>query len=77
MFVFAKGWTGLTKDFNELTGPYDEEMETCTIDVMTYLDDAVTHRGKIVDYEETPEVLEALINWLNKHKTMVVLASVN
>ena len=54
-----------------------EEMETCTIDVMTYLDDAVTHRGKIVDYEETPEVLEALINWLNKHKTMVVLASVN
>lgn len=70
------GWKGLTRDFNEVTGPFDAD-EPCLIDVNEYLDDAIKYRDRMMDYEETPNVLEALINWLNEHADVEVFASVD
>jgi len=70
------GWKGLTRDFNEVTGPFDAD-EPCLIDVKEYLDDAIKYRDQTMDYEETPNVLEALINWLNEHADVEVFASVD
>ena len=72
----GKGWKGLTRDFNEMIGPFDSD-EPCLIDVNEYLDDAIKYRDRMMDYEETPNVLEALINWLNEHADVEVFASVD
>lgn len=72
----GKGWKGLTRDFNEMIGPFDSD-EPCLINVNEYLDDAIRYRDRMMDYEETPHVLEALINWLNEHADVEVFASVD
>ncbi len=72
----GRRWKGLTRDFNEMIGPFAEG-EACLIDVREYLDDAIMHRNQKMDYDETPNVLETLIKWLNEHETTEVLASVN
>ena len=56
-----------------MTGPFDED-ESCLIDVREYLDDAIEHRNQKTDYDETPSVLDTLINWLNEHATAEIFA---
>lgn len=75
--IDGKGWKGLTRDYNEMRGPFAEENVPCLIDVTEYLEDAEKQRDKTMDFEESSKVLKVLINWLNDHKTTEVLASVN
>ena len=62
------GWTGFTRDYNEFAGPYDEDCVVCEIDAEEYLADAVNCRGREVDYEESEDALETIIEWLENHK---------
>ena len=75
--IVEKGWKGLTKDYNELTGPYGDNEEPCQISTDEYLADALLYRDHKCAYEESSDVLEELINWLRNHKDSVVFASVN
>lgn len=74
-YTYYEGYEG-EQEFNEVTGPFDAD-EPCLIDVKEYLDDAIKYRDQTMDYEETPNVLEALINWLNEHADVEVFASVD
>ena len=63
-----KEWSGFTRDYNEFVGPYDDENIVYSINVIEYLDDAVRCREKKTEFEESSNVLEAIISWLNNHK---------
>lgn len=62
------GWTGFTRDFNEFAGPYADDCIECALDVTEYLKDALKYRGHNFEYEESKDVLEAVITWLEQKK---------
>ena len=72
----GKGWKGLTRDFNEMTGPFSGETAPCKINVKEYLDDAETYKGCETSYEESVRVLDSLIKWMSTHLDDDVFANV-
>ena len=64
--IVEKGWSGFTRDYNEMINCYDDNNIEFSIDPKEYKEDAEQYQGKIFDYEETDEVLKNLISALEK-----------
>ena len=62
------GWIGFTRDFNEFVGPYADDCIECALDITEYLQDALQYRGHNFEYEESKDVLEAIITLLEQKK---------
>ena len=77
--IDKNGWNGFTRDYNELKGPYGDDSIEYALDINEYLKDAIQYRGREFEYEETKEVLEAMILWFEKRNAdgTTVMARVN
>lgn len=64
----GKGWKGLTRDYHELRGIWADGYEETEINLAEYLDDLAYYVNKSFDYEETEEMLESLLKYLNYAK---------
>ncbi|MBD5101312.1 MAG: hypothetical protein HDT27_01185 [Subdoligranulum sp.] len=57
----GKGWTGFTRDYQQLEGIFSNEEEMCMIEPTEYLADLVQYRGKAFDYEDTSAVFNLML----------------
>lgn len=64
----GNGWKGLTRDYHELKGIWADGYEETEIDLAEYLNDLAYYVNKSFDYEETEEMLESLLKYLNYAK---------
>lgn len=55
------GWTGFTRDYNELINMFDDECIECAIMPDEYLRDLKRYVGRSFTFKETADVLERLI----------------
>ncbi len=74
--INGKGWKGLTRDFNECSGPFSDSETAFQINVKEYLEDAISYKGKEAEFEETSDVLDTLIGWFEDHKDKTIYAMV-
>lgn len=72
------GWKGFSRDYNEFTGPYEDGCIETALYVDEYLKDALLYRSKKFEYEETKDVLNAIIKFFEKNTDSVtVMGRVN
>ena len=58
------GWIGMTKDWQELTGPFDQESdEFATVNRSTYLEDLLEYAGANFDLERSSEALGLILDF--------------
>lgn len=62
----GKGWTGFTRDYNEMTNAFDDDCTQCTIMPDEYLADMEQYAGKMFTYQETKMVYEQLVSILKE-----------
>lgn len=68
---------GLSKDYNEFSGPYADDCVMHPVDVEAYLRDARQYEGKSFDYNESKDVLRTIIKWLEQHKAEQITVRLN
>ena len=61
----AEGWHGLTRDYNEFVGPYADDCIESFIDLREYITDAKLYVNRKFDYEESADVINAIVEFLN------------
>ena len=62
----GKPWVGFTRDRNEIVGGWDKESEIGNID--EYISDMMRYADRTFEWEETPEVFQLIIDFLNYAK---------
>lgn len=60
------GWHGFTRDYNEFVGPYEDGCIESYIDLDEYISDAELYSGRDFEYEESSEVLKAIMDFMKK-----------
>ena len=55
----GKGWHGMTRDYNQLEGPWDED--EADVDAVEYLQDLKHYQGKHLETAQAEQVLSRLI----------------
>lgn len=55
----GKGWYGMTRDYNQLEGPWDED--EADVDAVEYLQDLKHYQGKQLETAQAEQVLSRLI----------------
>lgn len=71
------GWKGFTRDYHLLQGIFSEKSEPVTLDIPEYVHDLENYKEKILRYEETKDVLNLMIEFLqcvSEHKMSVSVA---
>lgn len=58
------GWTGFTRDYNQLEGAFAPETDCKEIVPDEYLRDVFLYKDKVFDYEETAQVVELICDLL-------------
>lgn len=60
----GNGWTGFTKDYNQLEGAFAENADCEEIKPNEYLEDILQYKEKTFDYEETAAVVDLICELL-------------
>lgn len=60
----GNGWTGFTKDYNQLEGAFAEKADCEEIKPNEYLEDILQYKEKTFDYEETAAVVDLICELL-------------
>lgn len=60
----GKGWTGLTRDYHQCEGAFDDGSETSITNISEYLNDLELYKNRNFDYGETKSVYDLLCSWL-------------
>lgn len=60
----GNGWTGFTKDYNQLEGVFAENADYCEIMPEEYLTDLSAYKGKTFDFEETADAVNLICELL-------------
>lgn len=59
------GWIGFTKDYQQLEGPFSGDNKPHIIDTIEYIQDLKKYLNKKFNYEETMDLLNLLIDFLD------------
>lgn len=62
----GNGWKGFTRDYHECVGIWDEESDSCDLNVEEYLEDLNQYASSDFDYQETSEMVKELSLFLSE-----------
>lgn len=72
----GKGWIGLTRDYHEMKGIWDDDCKEINIDVSEFLNDLNNYNTEPFKFIETKEMFESLKKYLTyaKERGLGILA---
>ena len=62
----GNGWKGFTRDYHQLEGVYSENGSSTEIDPSEYLEDLMFYKEKTFEFEETTEVFNLIVSFLEE-----------
>jgi hypothetical protein len=62
----GNGWKGFTRDYHQFEGVFSEDGGITEIDPSEYLEDLMLYKEKTFEFEETIEVFNLIVSFLEK-----------
>lgn len=62
----GNGWKGFTRDYHQFEGVYSENGGSTEIDPSEYLEDLMFYKEKTFEFEETTEVFNLIVSFLEE-----------
>ena len=62
----GNGWKGFTRDYHQFEGVFSEDGGITEIDPSEYLEDLMLYKEKTFEFEETTEVFNLIVSFLEK-----------
>ena len=62
----GNGWKGFTRDYHQFEGVFSEDGGITEIDPSEYLEDLMLYKEKIFEFEETTEVFNLMVSFLEE-----------
>ena len=62
----GNGWKGFTRDYHQLEGVFSEDGGITEIDPSEYLEDLMLYKEKSFEFEETTEVFNLMVSFLEE-----------
>lgn len=62
----GNGWKGFTRDYHQFEGVFSEDGGITEIDPSEYLEDLMLYKEKFFEFEETTEVFNLMVSFLEE-----------
>ena len=62
----GNGWKGFTRDYHQFEGVFSEDGGITEIDPSEYLEDLMLYKEKTFEFEETTEVFNLMVSFLEE-----------
>lgn len=62
----GNGWKGFTRDYHQFEGVFSEDGGITEIDPSEYLEDLMLYKEKAFEFEETTEVFNLIVSFLEE-----------
>lgn len=62
----GNGWKGFTRDYHQFEGVFSEDGGIVEIDPSEYLEDLMLYKEKSFEFEETTEVFNLIVSFLEE-----------
>ena len=62
----GNGWKGFTRDYHQFEGVFSEDGGITEIDPSEYLEDLLLYKEKTFEFEETTEVFNLIVSFLEE-----------
>ena len=62
----GNGWKGFTRDYHQFEGVFSEDGGITEIDPSEYLEDLMLYKEKAFEFEETTEVFNLMVSFLEE-----------